>query len=179
MQNKIVPYDEGYIEQVFVFWYTSGKIPPAKLIGLDTFPKDQFGRVPVRQVVESWLNERGWRERADVLDAQVETKINDELVALKVSMLRRQASRAKEVAEKAHEYIMSEGFDSSASAIAGFIKSSELERTTVGLSRTIEKLAQMRDDEIMEKIKELSERAGMTNVVDAAEVEEDAESLDT
>lgn len=178
MQNKIIPYDENYVEQVFVFWYSSGRIPPAKLIGLDDFPKDQFGRAPVRQVVEAWLNERGWRERADVLDAQAETKISDELVARKVLMLRKQAAQAAAVRERAFDYIQNEGFDSSASAVAAFVKASELERITLGLSKMIEKLSGMRDDEIMEKVKELSERAGMTTIDAETVPEEDAEPLD-
>lgn len=180
MLHKIVPYDQDYIEQMFVFWYNSGRLPATKIIELPECPKDQFGRIPVRRIVEAWVNERGWRERADVLDAQVETKINDELVALKVSMLRKQAAQAAAVRQKAFDHILEFPFDSSASAVSAFLKSAELERLSLGMSRTIEKLAEMPDDEVLRNVKELAERAG-ADIIDVAEVsqEEDAESFDT
>jgi hypothetical protein len=179
--ERTVPYDEQYISEMFTFWYNSGRIAPPSLIKLENCPKDQFGRIPVRRVIEAWIRERGWRERADVLDAKAETKIDDDLVALKVSKLRKQAAQASEVREMAFDYILENGFDSAASAISGFFKASELERLTIGLSKTIERLAQMDDDEVLQTVKELAERAGATNIIDVAEVpeEEDAEPLDT
>ena len=173
-----IAYDEQYIEQIFVFWYNSGRIPPAKLIEIENCPKDQFGRIPVRRIVEAWVNERGWRERADVLDARAATQIEDELVALKVNMLRKHAAQAAEVRQKAFDYILDTGFDSSASAVSAFLKSAEMERMAVGLSKTIQKLAEMDDDEVMQTVKELAERAGLTIIDVANTPEEDAEPLD-
>jgi hypothetical protein len=175
--ETVIPYDEQYISEMFTFWYGSGKIPPAKLIDLPNCPKDRFGRIPVRRIVESWLNERGWRERADVLDARAETKIDDELVALKVNALRKQAAQAAEVRQKAFEHIVNNDFDSSASAVSAFLKASELERITLGISKTIQKLSEMDDDEVLQTVKELAERAG-TNIIDADTPGEDAEPLD-
>lgn len=176
--TRIVPYGEDYIEQMFVFWYGSGKIPAAKLIELPDCPKDKFNRIPVRRIVEGWLNDRGWRERADVLDARAATQIEDELVALKVNALRKQAAQANEVRQKAFDHLMNNEFDSSASAVSAFLKSAELERITLGMSKTIEKLSQMDDDEVLQTVKELAERAGST-IIDGDEVlEEDAEPLD-
>lgn len=172
----MVPYGEDYIEQVFVHWYNSGRIPPAKLIEIEGFPKDQFGRIPVRRIIEAWVTERGWRERADVLDARAATQIEDELVALKVNMLRRQASQAAAIREKALESILNNPFDSSASAISAFFKASEQERITLGISKTIQKLSEMDDEEVLQTVKELAERAQGT-ILDADEVPstEDAE----
>lgn len=176
---RTISYDEQYVEQMFVFWYNSGRMKAVQLIELPECPKDKFGRIPVRRVVEAWVNERGWRERADILDAMAETKINDELVALKVSMLRKQAAQAAEVRQRAFDYLVNEPFDSSASAVSAFFKSAELERITLGISKTIERLSQMDDDEVLQKVRELAERAGST-ILDADEVptEEDAEPLD-
>jgi hypothetical protein len=177
--THIVAYDENYIEQMFYFWYNSGRLPATKLIELPECPKDQFGRIPVRRIIEAWVNEKGWRERADVLDAQAETQINDELVALKVSMLRKQAAQAAEVRQRAFDYILDIGFDSSASAVSAFLKAAEMERLTLGISKTIQKLSEMDDDEVLQTVKELAERAGSTTIIDVAETEEDAEPLDT
>lgn len=174
---KIIPYGEDYIEQMFVFWYSSGRISPSKLIELEDCPKDKFGRIPVRRIVEAWLNERGWRERADVLDARAATQIEDELVALKVNALRKQAAQANEVRQKAFDHLMNNEFDSSASAVSAFLKSAELERITLGISKTIAKLAEMDDDEVLQTVKELAERASST-IIDADEtIDEDAEPL--
>lgn len=172
--GKIVVYDEDYIKKVFVFWYETGRPTVKQLLEYENFPADQFGRKPVAKVVNAWINERGWREYADALDAQVETQINDELVAMKVAMLRHQASQAKAIKEKAVDFILENGFDSSASAVAGFKVASEIERLTIGLSKTIERLAEMSDDEVLQSVRELSERAGVT--IDASEIPEDSEN---
>lgn len=174
---NMMPYSENYVEEVFVFWYNSGRLPATKLIELENCPKDQFGRIPVRRVIEAWVNERGWRERADVLDARAATQIEDELVALKVDALRRQAAQAKEVAQKAFDHLVEYPFDSSASAVSAFLKASEMELRTLGISKTIAKLAEMDDDEVLQTVKELAERAQGTilDVDDVPEQEGDAE----
>lgn len=175
--TRIVPYGEDYIEKMFVFWYGSGRIPPSKLIEFPDCPKDKFDRIPVRRIVEGWLNDRGWRERADVLDARAATQIEDELVALKVNALRKQAAQANEVRQKAFEHLMNNEFDSSASAVSAFLKSAELERITLGISKTIAKLAEMDDDEVLQTVKELAERAGSTFIDGDEVIDEDAEPL--
>lgn len=172
--NSLTAYSESYIEQVFVTWYESGRLPARDLLSLESFPKDEHGRTPVRRVIELWVNERAWRERADVLDARASTQIEDELVALKVAMLRKQASQAAEIREKAFDHIIEEGFDSSASAVSAFKLATEIERSTLGISKIIQKLAEMDDEEVMQTVKELAERAGST-VLDVDETPESQE----
>jgi hypothetical protein len=174
-----IPYVENYIEECFEVWYASGRPQATKFIESDACPVDRYNRKPVRRIIEEWVNERGWRERADVLDAQAETKINDKLVALKVHALNKQASQAAAVRQLAFDYLLENGFDSSASAVAAFIKASEMELGTLGVSKTLKRLSEMQDDEVLSAVKELAERAGATTIIDASEVqEEDAEPLD-
>lgn len=174
----MTPYDENYIEQMFYFWYNNERQPAVKLVKMPECPKDIHGRIPSPPVLSQWVNERAWRERGDVLDARVATQIDDELVALKVNMLRKQAAQAAEIRQKSFDHILENGFDSSASAVSAFIKASELERLSLGVSRTIQQLAEMDDEEVERTVRELSERAG-ADVIDVADTPEDAEPFDT
>lgn len=174
-----VPYSETYIEECFTAWYSNRCPDITKFVASDKFPKDEHGRQPPRGIVYKWVEERGWFERRDVIDAKAINKIEDELVSLQVNTLRRQAAQAGEIRNRAFEHILENGFDSSASAVSAFKMATETERITLGMSKTLQRLSEMDDDEVMQTVKELAERAGAT-IVDVApiEQEEDAEPLD-
>lgn len=173
------PYSETYIESCFTAWYSNAFPDITSFVKSNKFPKDEHGRQPPRGIIYKWVEERGWFERRDVLDAKAITQIEDELVALKVNALRQQAAQAKVIRNKAFEYFLEHEFDSSASAVSAFKMATETERITLGISKTIQRLAEMDDDEVMETVKQLAERAGAT-IVDVApeQPEGDAEPLD-
>lgn len=143
---------------------------------MESMPKDIDGRSPTINILQNWITERGWYQRKDILDARVSGTMDDDSVAKKIMMLDEQAAAMREVRIRATEYLIDKGFDSSASAVSALIKASQEERKSRGMSRIIEQLASMDEDEIMQKIKELTERAG-SEIIDVSEqvvVEEDA-----
>lgn len=157
------PYSDTYIEKYFMAWYEAG-CPPLKSFAESKAPEDENGRRPMWITVYGWSTERGWHQRRDVLDARVATQIEDELVSLKVNMLKEQAAAFRAVRQRAFEHIDEHGFDSSASAVAAFIKSAQEERIVLGVSKTIQKLAEMDDEELTQVVKELGERASTTTL---------------
>lgn len=161
------PYSDTYIEKCFVAWYSAG-CPSIRKFA-EMAPPDENGRKPMWLTVSNWMTEGDWWQRRDVLDARAANQIEDELVSLKVNMLKEQAAAFRAVRQKAFEHVLENGFDSSASAVAAFIKSAQEERVVLGVSKTIQRLAEMDDEELTQVVKELGERAS-TTTLEAEEV---------
>lgn len=173
------PYTDAYIEKCFVAWYENGCTSIRKFLDADYFPKDELNRKPALATLASWFDERGWWGRKDELDARASVQIDDKLVAQKVMMLEEQAAQYRMIRKKAAEHLLENPFDSSAAAVSALVKASQEERIVRGISKTIQRLAELGDDELMREIKLLAERAG-ADVIDMGEVpEEDAEPSDT
>lgn len=175
--NRWTEYTDAYIEKCFVVWYENQCTSIKKYLEADYFPPDELGRKPSLSTLASWFDERGWWIRKDELDARASIQIDDKLVAQKVMMLEEQAAIYRQIRKKAADHLLENPFDSSAAAVSALVKASQEERIVRGISKTIQRLAELGDDELMKEIKELAERAG-ADVIDVGEVTEDAESPD-
>lgn len=177
MKKIALQYSDDYIEKLFQYWYANGS-PTAsqfhKTIEQNPDLHDEYGRIPSFVALSDWFTDREFRSRKDLLDAKVQTAIDDDLVALKVNMLREQAAAFRAVRSKALNHLLETDFDSSSAAVTAFIKASQEERIAVGLSKTIQKMAEMDNDSLVEQVRQLASRVG--GVIDMDEVEtEDAE----
>lgn len=158
-------------------WYEAG-CPSIRKFA-EVMPEDELGRKPGLTNLSSWFDERGWWIRKDELDARAAVQMDDALVAQKVMMLKEQAATYREIRKKAAQHLLENPFDSSAAAVSALVKSSQEERVVRGIAKTIERLAELGDDELMREIRQLAERAGV-DIIDAGEVPEegDAEPFD-
>ncbi len=177
MANNV--YTDEYIEKLFEFWYANGA-PPAtslhKAIIQNKDLQDEQGRCPSAATITLWLSEKGFYARKDLLDAKVATKIDEDLVALKVNALREQAALFRQIRIKAANHLLETDFDSSSAAVNAFIRASQEERISLGLSRTIQKMAGMDDDDLLRHVKELASRvSGDVLTGEEVSVEEDEE----
>lgn len=182
-------YTDQYKEACFQAWYAAGKPTLVQKL-LEALPEDEYGRKPHQDVVRRWRNADNWDLRADGLDAKVNRQLEDTLVAQKVDMLKKQAQRARQLQEDGMEYLTENGFDSSSSALTAIFKGAELERSSLGLSDAIMKLAKLSNDELMAETQKLLQRYADSgegpDILDAAdipddyeeEIEDDAESED-
>lgn len=175
LADKFVPYSDAYQEKCFAAWYSAGCPSIRKF--LEIIPEDELGRKPGLTNLSFWFDEGGWWIRKDELDARASEKLDDELVAQKVMMLKEQAATYRQIRKKAAEHLMENPFDSSAAAVSALVKSSQEERIVRGISKTIERLAELGDEELMKEVRQLAERAG-ADIIDADEAPEDAEPLD-
>lgn len=176
--SEVRAYSDAYIEQCFQAWYENDCLSIRKYHESDFLPKDEHGRIPHFNTLASWFDERGWWVRKDALDAQVSVQIDDKLVAQKVMMLEEQAATYRQIRKKAAEHLLENPFDSSAAAVSALVKSSQEERIVRGISKTIQRLAEIGDEELMKEIKQLAERAG-ADIIDMDDVLEEAEDADT
>lgn len=177
MGKVAVTYSDDYAERLFQVWYQMGSPKPTAfykfLTENEKDSKDEYGRIPSLATLEGWIYDKLWMARKDLLDAKVATKIDDDLVALKVNMLREQAAAFRAIRQKAAAFLLENDFDSSASAVQALVKGSQEERIAYGLSKTIQKMSAMDDDELIKTVRELAAKTG--EVLDAADVEEDDE----
>jgi len=179
-RDTFVVYTESYKEACFQAWYAAGKPTLVKDL-LEALPEDEHDRKPHPDVVRRWRNADRWDLRADKLDAQVTMRMEDTLINQRVEMLQKQAQRAKKLQEDGMEYLEENGFDSSSSALTAVLKGAELERTSLGLSDTIMKLAKLTNDELTSETQKLLQRfidngQSMDDILDAATIpEEDIE----
>ena len=149
-------YPDDYFEQCFQSWYAAGcPINPVKVI--EVIPEFD-GDKPTWNTIRRTMSERGWAERADAMNSKAIQIAEDNLIHKKADMLARQAQMAQEVQESAMEYLRTEGYDSSSSAVQALFKAADLELTRTGLSETIVKIARMSGDELMKEAAELLKR---------------------
>lgn len=177
--STFTPYSEQYKESCFQAWYAANCPTEAKIIE-KILPKDEYGRKPVLDVVRRWRNSDNWDLRADGLNEEVNRQVEDKLVSAKVKMLEEQARRARDIQVKGMEFIEDNGFDSSSSAVQAIIRGAELERTSLGLSDAILKIAKMTNDELVAQVqKDIRTLMESGEVIDMGELpEEDTEDAD-
>lgn len=178
MKEKIaIPYTDAYIEKLFDYWYAHGAPSPKyfyAVVEKTAELHDEHGRCPSAATLNAWIIEKNFRARKDLLDARVATQIDDELVAMKVNMLKEQAADFRAVRQKAAKHLLDEEFDSSSAAVNAFIRAAQEERIAVGLSKTIQKMAELDDDGLLRQVKELAAQVS-GEIIDVADLPDSAE----
>lgn len=169
-------YSDDYKEKCFQAWYASGR-PTSLARTLDIIPEDEFGRKPVRSLIDAWQKDMMWGARADDLDSKAIAIAEDALIMQKADMLKRQAENAGKLAAKAFDELISEGFDSSSAAVNAYFRATEEERMTRGISDMIVKMSKMNDPQLADTIIEMLRRANENDqIIDSAPVDVDTES---
>lgn len=174
--GKFAEYTEEYKQICFQTWYSAGR-PSATTRIREIIPEDMYGRKPVTSMIDAWRKDMMWDFRADELDAKALAIVDDDLVMQKVEMLRRQAERARTISERAMESLLTDGFDSSASAVNAYFRGTEEERLTRGIGDMIVKMSKMSDADLKDEIiKRLQRAAENDQIIDSAPI--DTESTD-
>lgn len=174
--NRLSPYGTDYKEKCFSIWYASGRKDLTEI--RDTFPKDEKGRIPGMKQLWKWRREDGWDARADDLDTKALTIVENDLVQRKVEMLRRQAEVGFELQRRAMDYLQTEGFDSSASAVQAIKVGAEMERSSRGIDDLIVRMSKMDDAELVEEIMSQITRATEAGQIVEGAVEEVGKTTD-
>lgn len=165
-------FTEEYKEICFQVWYSSGRPPTLRI--RDYLPPDSNGRKPSISTFDNWKEFGMWNIRADEIDAKAIQLSDEYLIQQKVEMLRRHADQAKSLSDKARDFLITDGFDSSASAVNAYFRGTEEERKARGISDLIEKLSKMTDPELQDKILDMLRRGSENNqIIDSASIEED------
>lgn len=159
-------YPEEYVESCFGAWYKAGS--PALLgsgdqltIGaiklMNSIPKHN-GHKPTVQTIMKWSKKYGWRERADVLDAQVSLKFEAELVNERVRTLKRLAKGAETLLQKGLDYIENNPApfaDNASAAVRAIVSGSEMVFKYSGAADKLTAIQQMSDRQLEREIRKM------------------------
>ena len=165
-------FSEDYLEQCFQIWYSANQPTNMNLLQ-EALPETPEGKKPgvafLRQVRDTY----GWIERADALNARAIAKVEETLVTQKSEMLKRQAETAFTIGKLAENYLLSDGFDTSASAVNAIKWAQEEERTVRGVSEMMIKISKMTPDELMAEAAKLLKRN--SEVIEGVEIDSESE----
>jgi hypothetical protein len=159
MQGETVTkkFSEDYINTCFTVWYSLGQPVNMSLV-IDKIPESPDGNKPTKLTLSKFKMDYGWVERADVLNAKAVEIVEHQMVDQKAVLLKKQMEDALAVNEVAKNYILDNGFDSSASAVNAFFKSAEEVRTVVGVSAMLTKISKMSEEELRARAEKLLQR---------------------
>lgn len=176
--TKTTAFSNAYQEKCFAVWFELGRMGYTKI--LDKLPEDEFGRRPSRNVFLLWRTEQDWDVRADEIEAKAAIVTDNVLLNHRILMVKRQASKAKELQDLGMDFLREEGFDSAASAVSAVIKGAELERQSRGLDDMLEKLSKMDSAKLTETVQGLLERQNVPeDIIDMADVPEEEKEEET
>jgi hypothetical protein len=168
-------YTEDYKTSCKIAWYNASRPKSAK-DWLSVTPEDVHGRKPSIVILRNWKSEMMWDFWADDMDSRAMLKVEDTIVARRAKMFEKHAEAAAKWQDAAWKHIQEEGFDSSASAVQAYFKAVEAERTSLGISQLMTKMADMDDNQLKEEFIKLINRGSENDqIIDMDETPEKKE----
>lgn len=143
-------YSDDYRRKCFDAWVLAGRPSAVRLIEL--IPVNEQGEKPTQHTILKWMEEEGWPEHADVIQASAVEIADKNLIQTKADMLKLQFRTAVAIAEKAKDAMLKNGFDTSAAAVNAYFKAVEEQRKVAGISEFMEKVGNMTDEQIEKEI---------------------------
>lgn len=150
-------FTSAYIDAVFTIWYSMGK-PSASRLRKRLPDPAEFG-IPTGYPSENTLVE--WRdhhflERAAQLDEEVSRQLSERLISEKVAMLNAHAAVASEMQQMALDFLHANPDKLNAMvALRMLVEGVRIERESVGIPRSLEKLSEKSDDDLLKQIEDM------------------------
>lgn len=162
-------YTANYVDAIFTIWYKMGKVGPTRLSNMIPEPSEYgiSSSKPSENTLRRWIENdstlsKSFLERAEYLDEQVANELQGRLIAEKVAMLDAHTVVAKEMQDMALTFLR-ENKDklNSNSAVRLLVEGVRIERESRGIPRTLEKLAERSDEELMDQIEDMLLRSSV------------------
>lgn len=149
-------FNESYKNELFLLWFKNHK-PSAKR--LDRMIPEEWGEdKPSQKSLNLWIKEI-FKPRAVVLDRQMQDELEGRLIQEKVEMLYRHGGIGRKMQGVAMEKL--DEIDpqdlSSHAAVRLLVEGVRIERESVGLPQALEKMLSSEDEEILDRIEQLTE----------------------
>lgn len=174
MANVVTEFSDAYKIQCRAVWYEHGCPSPRKAEENKIFPPDEQGRVVGAAQLRHWIEDLQWYQWKDDMDASLSIRVEDELLARKIMLIKEQLNQVRIVRNTAYDEIVKNGFDTAAAAGNAFFKSLTEERSLLQIEKVIEDLSKSETSELQKQFRELAERAGST-IINAEEEEKEDE----
>ena len=154
-------YSEDYKESCFYVWYKSGRPKLGARNGskiMPLMPVDENGHKPTLVTIKMWMNSDGWEQRADILDAQVSIRLDEEAIASRIDTLRTLAENGRSLKDKGLHYLQSKDspFENNPSAaVRAVVAGSEMEFKYAGAADMLANIAGMSDRQLDKELARL------------------------
>lgn len=170
LEENDARFSDDYKTSIRNQWFRMGK-PGAKRLHIAIPIDPQAGRKPDFRTLYIWVRE-DFKPFAEQLDQQVNDELNNRLVMEKVEMLMRHTETAQEMQNISIKWLRDNAERLNAISAARLLVSGiEIERMSRGIPKALEKLANMKDEDLMKRIQDIVSRSPTT--IESMELSED------
>jgi carbamoylphosphate synthase large subunit len=128
------------------------------------------GCKPTTTILKPWID-NDWLPIADETDKKVSLELESRMIADKVEMLNRHAGVAREMQDKALEYLRENGVGTARNAIELLVKGLEIERNSVGAPVIAAKLSDLTDVQLLDELKLLVSSSKIDTIEPVIDIE--------
>lgn len=150
-------YTEQYVERIFFLWHDGDRVINNAFI--EKLPETEEGKKPGLFTVRRWVEERGWIERADALDAEISVAIEKTVIQQRVEMYEKHAKVGEELIGMARTFLQKQvdggGLKTENAALRALELGMDTERKSVGISDAIRRIAEMTPDQLDNELRKL------------------------
>jgi hypothetical protein len=174
-------YSEKFIDQCFYVYYDSDRTVGNALI--DKLPENEEGKKPGIFTVKRWVEEKGWIERADALDAEVSIQVEKSVIQKRVEMYEKHAKLADELITMGREFLQKQvdggGLKTENAALRAIELGFQTERVSVGVSDMVRKIGEMTPDQLDNELRKLLGQKQENEFIEGETIESDTVSKET
>jgi len=157
--NKFTP---EYKNSVFLEWYNLGRPNPQKFALV--IKPDNWGNQPTKVTLDHWIHE-DFKEKADLLDQQVEEEMNKRLIQQKIEMLTRHAQVGRDMQKRAIAELEKLETLSEAGSIRLLEFGARLERESAGIPEMLKDIMKLTDEQLVQKIQDLVTKSPSSQLI--------------
>lgn len=166
-------YDDHYIEQTFYLWHKNGRHISDKFA--KSLPPDEHGQRPAFKTIEQWKDKFGWVTRADSLDAEISTALQERVIDERIQMYEEHTRLSNTLIEKAKLFLETKEITEMKDALKAIELGIEIQRVSIGQAEFGRRLLSMSNEQLGKELnKMLQPKLENEFIVDASvEVEDD------
>ena len=163
-------YDDYYIEQVFYLWHKNGRKISDKFA--KSLPLDEKGQQPAFKTIEQWRDKFGWVTRADSLDSEISTALQEKVIDERIKMYEEHTALADTLIEKARTFLASTPIDEMKDALKAIELAVEIQRTSIGQAEFGRRLLTMSNEQLSQQLNKLLQPKQENEFIDAETLED-------
>jgi len=168
--RKLNRFSSEYKNSVFLEWYNLGR-PTLNKFSLIVKP-DNWGNLPTEVTLRNWI-QNDFKEKANLLDKQVEEEMNNRLIQQKIEMLNRHAQVGRNMQTRALEELEKLPSLSEAGSIRLLEFGAKLERESAGIPEMLKDIMKLTDEQLVQKIQDLVIKSPSSQLILEANVDEE------
>ena len=149
ISNKFPP---GYVENLFSLWYMAGKPSISSFYSLIPEEPNIKERPPIT-TVSDWLRRDEWKQKTELLDAEVSKAMQEKYLAATVEMFERHADIGREMQTIAVDWLRKHKDElGPGTAVRLLVEGVNMEQDTASIPEMLKKLKSMDDEKLLNEI---------------------------